>query len=109
MPYTLRDQIKDVFDHLEQGFMTIVKYESYFPSLSRYYYTSIVTKSKKIQKLIKGLDILLLLATTQMVVSGASFYNIVDHVKMAKSILQASHGNANMVYYQGEFKGHSSR
>ena len=63
----------DEFDHLEQGSMIVAEYEIHFYALSRYFYNSISTEFEKIQKFVKGLDVSLQLATSQMVVLGAFF------------------------------------
>lgn len=49
--------MRDEFDHLKQGFTTIDEYEEHFHALSIYFYDSISTKSEKIQKFVKGLDV----------------------------------------------------
>ena len=36
MPFLLRDQKRDEFDHLEKGSITVVEYEACFHALSRY-------------------------------------------------------------------------
>lgn len=38
----------DEFDHLEQGFMTVSKYEAHFYALSKYSYVSISIKFEQI-------------------------------------------------------------
>lgn len=48
MSYSLRDQMRDEFDHLEHGYVTITEYETCFHALSRYSYAIIATKSDKI-------------------------------------------------------------
>lgn len=60
-------------DHFEQGSMSIVKYEVYFQTLSRYLVASISTNPNWIQKFLKGLDGIYKLVTTKMVVLVASF------------------------------------
>lgn len=40
MPYSLYDQIRDNFDQLEWGFMTIFVYEAHFHELSKYFSTN---------------------------------------------------------------------
>ena len=82
--------MRDEFDHLEHGFMTVTEYEAHFHALSRYSYDSISTESENIQKFVKGLDVFLQLATSQMVVFVASFQSIMDHAKMIEGILQVS-------------------
>lgn len=57
MPYSMRDWIRDEFDCLEQGSMSIAQFEAYFYALSKYSYTSISIESEKIQKYIRGLDV----------------------------------------------------
>lgn len=59
MAYSLRDQTRDEFDHLELGFMNIIEYDKSFHSLFRYFICNTASKSEKIQKFIKGLDVLL--------------------------------------------------
>ncbi len=65
--------MRDEFDHLKKGSIIVIEYEAYFHALSRCSIISIVTESEKIQKLVKELDTTFQLASSQMVVSGASF------------------------------------
>ena len=87
VPFNLRDQMRDEFDHLEQGSMSIAKDEARLHALARFLAASISSKYERIQKFIKGLDGSYQLATTQMVVSGASFQSITEHTKMTESII----------------------
>lgn len=48
MPYNLIDQIRDEFYHLEQGSISIDKYESLFHALLRYCSTYISTEFERI-------------------------------------------------------------
>lgn len=57
MPFNFKDQMRDEFVLLDQEFITVAEYESYYYVLSKYFYTCITTKSKKIQKFMKGFDI----------------------------------------------------
>lgn len=65
--------MRDKFDRLEKGSIPITEYDLRFHALSRYSYASISIESKKIQKIIKGLNVSLQLPTNHMVVYGASF------------------------------------
>lgn len=56
VPYILRDRIKDEFDRLDQGSMTIIEYEVNFNALSRYYIANIAIESEKIEKFVNRLD-----------------------------------------------------
>lgn len=56
MPYSLKDQMNDEFNHIEKGFITVMEYEALFHSLSRYFYATISTESKSIQKFVKGFN-----------------------------------------------------
>lgn len=49
--------MRNGFDRLEQGYIDVNEYEACLYSLSRYSYASISTKSEKIQKFVKGLDV----------------------------------------------------
>lgn len=53
--------------------MAVAEYKAYFHTLSIYFHASVATESKKIWMFVKGLDISLLLAMTQVVVYGESF------------------------------------
>lgn len=46
----------DDFDHLEQGYMTIMEYEACYYALFSNFYACISTKSKKILKFVNGFD-----------------------------------------------------
>lgn len=63
----------DEFDYLDQGSMNVAEYEAHFYALSGYSYVSISIESEKFQNFVKGLDISLELATSQMVIFEASF------------------------------------
>ena len=90
IPCNLRDQSRDEFDYLQKGSIIIAEYKACFYFQSRYSYDSISTESEKIQKSVKGLDVSLQLATSQMVVLGAPFQSIVDHTKMTEDIISVS-------------------
>lgn len=36
MPYSLRDQICNKYNHLDRGSVTIIEYETYFHTIFRY-------------------------------------------------------------------------
>lgn len=57
LPYSLRDQLRDDFDYLEQGFMVVAEYDARFHALFRYSYVSFSTEFENIQKFVKGLDV----------------------------------------------------
>lgn len=92
------------FDSLEQVSVTIAKYEVNFYALSSYFYASISTVSKKIQKFVKSFNVSLQLDTSQMVVYEAFFQSIVDNVKMTEGIIQTSQVGSKKVYHFGELK-----
>ncbi|KAF3645078.1 hypothetical protein FXO37_21138 [Capsicum annuum] len=107
--FGLRDCMRDEFDHLEKGSMTVVEYEASFYALCRYSYDSISIEFEQIRKFVKGLDISLQLDTSHMVMFGASFQSIMDHAKMTEGILSASQGGAKMALHFGEFRSQTYR
>lgn len=96
VPYSLRVQIRDDFDHLGQGSMTIVKHDVYFYTLSRYATTSIFIELERIKKFVKGLVGYYQLATSQIVISGASFQSIVDYARMIELICQITQSGGDV-------------
>lgn len=85
--------------------MTVVEYETYFPAPSRYFYDSISIESENTQKFVKGLDVSLQLAMSQMVVLRVFFQSIMDHAKMTEGIIYSSQGGANKGHHFCEFRG----
>lgn len=63
--------MRDEFDHLKQGSMSIANYEAHFYALFRYSATNISTKLKRIDKFVKRLEGPYQLSTTHMGILGA--------------------------------------
>lgn len=57
VPFNFRDSIRGEFDHLKHGSMSVAEYEVLFYALSKYSISNIATKSEKIQKFVKRLDV----------------------------------------------------
>lgn len=66
--------------------MIVAECKTCFFTSSRYSISSIVTKSRKMWKFVKRLDTMFQLATSQMVLLGALFKSLVDHVKITEAI-----------------------
>jgi len=110
VPYNLQDQSRDEFDRLEQGSLSVSKYEARFHELSCYAISSIPIEFERIFKLIMGFASYLQEITTSFVLSGGTFQSIIDHARMIESILHFRQGScAKKFHLQGQFNGHSSK
>ncbi|KAG5610854.1 hypothetical protein H5410_022135, partial [Solanum commersonii] len=79
VPYSLRDQCRDEFDRLEQGSLSVSKYE--------------VASMSCLVMPCRGFTSYLQKATTSLMLSSGTFQSIIDHVTMIKCIQHAKQGS----------------
>ncbi|XP_059295504.1 uncharacterized protein LOC132048836 [Lycium ferocissimum] len=91
VPRTLRDRRKDEFSTIGQGNSSVAVYESRFHSLSRYALQLLPTEGERIRRFVKGLNTGLQLSALQLVATGASFQEIVEHVRIVEGIRHESY------------------
>ncbi|XP_059295585.1 uncharacterized protein LOC132048921 [Lycium ferocissimum] len=91
VPHTLRDRKKDKFGNIDQGKSSVAVYESRFHFLSRYALQLLPTEEERIRRFVKVLNTALQLSALQLVAAGASFQEVVEHVRVDEGIRQESH------------------
>ncbi|XP_059315382.1 uncharacterized protein LOC132065988 [Lycium ferocissimum] len=92
VPCTLRDQRKNEFATIDQRNSLVAVYESRFHSLSQYALHLLPTEEERIRQFVKELNTGLQLSALQLIATGASFQEIVEHVRIVEGIKQESHG-----------------
>lgn len=86
MPWSIADRLPDQFSRLEQGPMTVSKYEARFHKL--YYPATIIfpTEGENVRRFVHGFRYHLSVDRKHMVSAGRSFLDVVDHARFMEHI-----------------------
>ncbi|XP_059295651.1 uncharacterized protein LOC132048988 [Lycium ferocissimum] len=94
---TPRDRRKDELANIDQRNSSVAIYESRFHSLSRYAFQLLPTEEKRIRRFMKVFNIGLQLSALQLVATGASFQEVVEHVCIVEGIKQEGYAKQGIL------------
>ena len=105
VPRSEREHKRTKFEGLQQGGMSVTKYEGKFHALDRHASMILPTEAEKVRRFVKGLIIPIRLGVSQVVASGDPFQKVVDAVKELEMIRREGFGQheGKRTRYSGDF------